>query len=191
MVMRLALLVVMVLLVAGSVVAAGPGQCQSKQDQTQIGQDEEQLASTRLSLKRLTHAVDLWHDANLKGDRTAVTKCERALKDLIKTDIDITQAQIARLDREAAQSALQFKHGDRSWSESAENHADYVDDRSDLGEAKQLFGAKKRLANTWSKSDAFSNKYRLVNDYLDVLRRQAGLQRMELAEDIEELDEDR
>ncbi len=177
---RLALLLMAVLLVSASVAAAGPGQCEHKQSESQIEQDQNNLASTKLTLKRLTHAVDLWHDANLKGDRTAIEKCEMALQDLMEHDLDLTQAQLSQDGKAAAQSALGFKRGARSWSEQ-------VDDQNDLGKEKQLFGAKKRLANTWANSDAFSNKYRLINDYLDVLRRQTGTERIQLAEDTEEL----
>ena len=71
---RLALLLMAALLVLVSVAAAGPGQYEHQQDGNQIGLDKKQLTSTKLTLKRLTHAIDLWHDANLKGDRTAIDK---------------------------------------------------------------------------------------------------------------------
>ncbi len=40
------------------------------------------------------------------------------------------------------------------------------------------------------RTDAFSNKYRLLGDYIDLLRRELGMTRLELAEDIKERHED-
>ena len=102
----------------------------------------------------------------------------------METDLEFSQTQIAQSEQETARSALGFERGARSWSEPADN-------KNDLGKAKQLLGAKKRLAITWANSDAFSNKYRLINDYLDVLRRQTGQERIVLAEDTEEPPNDR
>jgi len=72
-----------------------------------------------------------------------------------------------------------------------DDRADLREDVSDLNQAKQLLSVKERLASTLKQSTAFSNKYRLLGDYLEVLRRELGITRVELAEDVKELHEDR
>ena len=57
--------------------------------------------------------------------------------------------------------------------------------------AEGLLRTKLRLKASFVHSTTFSAKYRLLGDYVEVLRNQLGIVRVELAEDLEELKEDR
>jgi len=187
---RLMTCVALAALALGGTALAG-GKMEKKQDRVEIGKDKQHLEAVQTNLKRLSHVVDLWHDANLKGDQGSIGQCSRDLYQILQEDITATQAMVSACEREVNRSAREFKSGDRRWTEKVDDRSDLADDNNDLVKAKQMLGAKKRLLKSWTNSQAFSNRYRLVNDYLDLMRNQAGLERMELVEDIGELHEDR
>jgi len=187
---KLIILVALASLALGGVAVAS-GNAEKKQDRVEVKKDQQHLKTTKKNLRRLAHTVDLWHDANLKGDQNAVSKWTRDMYQILQEDVNSTQAMVSACEREVGQSAREFQSGHRRWSEKIDDRQDLTDDQKDLLKAQQMLGAKKRLIKSWSNSEAFSNKYRLINDYLGLMRTQTGMKRMELAEDIGELHEGR
>jgi len=178
------------LLVAGGV-NAGDKNVDERQDQKEIRQDKKALVSTRVTVKELSHAINLWHDANLKGDRAKIRKYEDKLYNIMRDDMASTATVVKRYETEASQSAREFKRGDRNWSERTDDHGDLRVDRQDLQKTRGILMTKQRLAASFVKSPAFSSKYRLLGDYVDILRQEQGMTRVELAEDVSEFREDR
>ncbi|MEA3297551.1 MAG: hypothetical protein U9R56_06775 [candidate division Zixibacteria bacterium] len=64
------------------------------------------------------------------------------------------------------------------------------DKHDDFNRARKTLKIKQRLMASFVKSSAFSSKYRLRCDYMEIVRREFGMMRVELAEDIEEFRED-
>ncbi|MCK4301122.1 MAG: hypothetical protein KAW91_00020 [candidate division Zixibacteria bacterium] len=178
------------LLVVGGV-NAGDKNVDEQLDKKEIQQDKRELVSTSTTVKELSHAINLWHDANLKGDRAKIRKYEDKLYNIMRDDIGSTATVVKRYETEASRSAREFERGDRNWSERTDDHVDLRDDRRDLQKAMGLLKTKQRLVSSFVKSPAFSSKYRLLGDYVDILRQEQGLTRIELAEDVSEFREDR
>lgn len=178
------------LLVAGGVNASDKN-VEEQQDKKEIRQDKRELVSTRATVKELSHAINLWHDANLKGDRGKIRKYEDKLYSIMRDDIGSTATVVKRYETETSQSAHEFERGERNWSERTDDHGDLRDDRRDLQKARGILMTKQRLASSFVKSPAFSSKYRLLGDYVDILRQEQAMTRIELAEDVSEFREDR
>ena len=133
------------------------------------------LPESSLTLVKLSHFTDLWHDATLKGDRSKVVQLEHDILALIRTDIGASHKFV-----DGQKVAL--KTGDKL------SLLSYVNDEEDLEEFELLLKVKKRLAGSISKSSAFSNKFRLFGDYREILRREVDLTKFELVEeDTEEI----
>jgi hypothetical protein len=135
------------------------------------------------TLSHLKHHIDLWHDANLKSDPDKISLYEGVLNDIISSDIAYSKKTV----RSFAQIAVL-----ESMSESRE------EDRAELAKnplrSSQQFkslvnnlNSKKKLAEAIRKSKAFSNKYRLLGDYLYLLQQELKIVKVELAN--EESDE--
>jgi len=70
-----------------------------------------------------------------------------------------------------------------------DDRRDWRDDRADLKKMEGLLKAKERLYTSLRKSQSFSGKYRLLGDYLELLKREVRAEKIEVAEDVRELKE--
>ncbi|HWR83499.1 MAG TPA: hypothetical protein VN285_09360 [Candidatus Deferrimicrobium sp.] len=160
-------------------------------DRREIRQDRREQRQTDSIQFRLSAAKDLWVEANLKDDEDDIRTHEGIIRDVISIDIDVSRQTVARFQSEALRSAAEFYEGHEHPFTRIDDRLDKRDDVRDLRRARQLLAAKEGLAEAFTKTDAFSNKYRLLEDYLDILRREQGLVQTEVAEDGRELREDR
>lgn len=177
----------MLLLAAGSLSARNS---EIGQDRKEIRQDRIELAQTQSAFKKLNRAVDFWHDAWLKGDGKKIEQYEQGFCHIIRDDIEASRRLISRHEDELRRSAAEFGQRHDSKAARKDDRADMRDDIADLKRARGLVKVKERLYRTLVRSSAFSNQYRLLGDYLDLLARELGMGRLELAEDIEERHED-
>ncbi|MFH1686923.1 MAG: hypothetical protein ABIE70_05305 [bacterium] len=164
---------------------------QQNADSREIAKDRQSLEAGKSRIKQLSHLIDLWHDANLKGDQSKIDQLAQQLEEMLHRDMDATARAISQAQAEKARSAREFHRGHRHWSEKVDDKRDLSDDIHDADQLRETLKVKKRLAASISKSPAFSNRYRLLGDYMDVMRHEVGMTRLELAEDIGELDQDR
>ncbi len=177
------------LAIAGSV-NAGDKNLEEQMDKKEICQDKSELVSTRVTIKEISAAINLWHDANLKADRAKIRKYEDKLYNIMREDIGSTAKVVERYETEASQSAREFEREHPNWSDRSDGHSDMRDDLKDYHKARGLLKTKQRLSSSFIKSPAFSSKYRLLGDYVDILRQQQRMTRIELAEDVSELGDD-
>jgi hypothetical protein len=120
--------------------------------------------------------------ANLEGDPGKIERHQSKLFGLIRADIKQSHTFVQRREMEASQSA-----GDLQNRNKRKEHQDLRVDLANLKTARQLVMAKEKLFFALKRSDTFSNKYRLLNDYVELLQRELGVVRMELAEDRQEV----
>lgn len=122
---------------------------------------------------RLAYAIDLWHDACLKADAGKVSDCERKIFSLLSVDLSADQQLLGLCAplREATSRAAGGRDSVGLISLDAETYAQTFD----------LVKAKVRVYQAISQSSSFSNKYRLLWDYIELTRRQLGLPRLRLA----------
>lgn len=171
--------------------AAGESYFEKKQDKKEIRQDKGVLGATSAVLDRLTRSIDLWVEANLKGDGKNIHKYETAIFEQIRADIASSRRLVERYEAEVRRSTSEYNRPHDTRAGHRDDRADLRDDVKDLHQARQLLRVKERLASSLHRTTAFSNKYRLLGDYKEVLRRELGMARVELAEDVNELHKDR
>ena len=182
--------IIVILALASDAVAAG-NYLEKKQDKREISQDKKELGTTSATLTRLSGTIDRWVEANLTGHNKKANSYEESILAQIKADIASSQRQLERYEAEVHSSAKEYDRLPQSRTARRDDRSDLRDDVKDLHLARRLLKEKERLASSLHKADAFSNKYRLLGDYMEVMRRELDIVRVELAEDVNELHEDK
>ena len=132
------------------------------------------IKQTETSLVKLAHYIDLWHKANLKGDRKLILSYEEDILDVIKFDIRTSQAFVTYNEKkEADENDKSTYLYDPGWK--------------NINKMSSILKAKKRLAGSFTRTTSFSNKLRLLGDYQELMRRELDLSRVKLAEDWEDM----
>jgi len=185
----LALFVVASVFVAG--VVAGGNLSEKRQDKREIRQNKTELGATSTALARLSGTVDSWVKANLRGDDEKAQYYEESISRQVQADIASSRQLVNRYEAEVRRSNKEYHRPYRFRVARHDDRVDFHDDVKDLDHAKQLLAVKERLVSAFNRTAVFSNRYRLVGDYMETMRRELNLTRAELAEDMNELHEDR
>ncbi len=133
----------------------------------QVDRDSKQI---KVSMVKLSHFVDLWHKANLKGDNKKVFQYEQDILAVVQYDLQVSHKFVSKKEQMQLKGKMNKTH---------------VKANSNLGKMNSIYNAKKRLIGSFSKSTSFSNKLRLVGDYRELMRRELDLSIVRLAEDWE------
>lgn len=119
--------------------------------------------------------VDQWYQAILAGDEGQADGLQRDIVRLLTIDIDRTQNRLTKL----------MEHSRSERADSNATIAEVASPINPLGDSidflRSTLNVKKILLGSISKSDAFSNKYRLLGDYVELIRREVGLPKLKLA----------
>lgn len=126
-----------------------------------------------LTVEGLSHAVDLWHDANLLGNENLIARYEILIDNILRADIKATEMVLKTLESEC--------HADGSGGEPRV--------KAELEDCYRILYEKEKLAEKVRRADTFSEKYRHLGGYINALRRELGMPRLRLAEDKEPLDD--
>jgi len=184
----------LVLLAAGLVLAlvvsglAGDNSAVSNPVKKEFRFDVRETERTALVIKNLSHEVDLWHDAALKRNSKRMRAHEKRIFDMIQDDIQARDRVIYRYENEAGRSLKEVAAEPGSvMSAPAVEKREAIDDIKDLRQAKQLVKAKELLFDSIKRTDTFSNRYRLLGDYLEIVKRESRMNTVEIAEDGREL----
>ena len=188
---RYHLIFTIIVLAFASGAATAGNDLEKKQDKSEIRQDKMELVATSAALARLSGTIDRWVEANLTGHNKKANRYEESILEQIQADIASSRRQIERYEAEVRSSAREYKSLHQSQAARHDDRADLRDDVKDLHLAGRLLKEKERLASSLRKVTAFSNKYRLLGDYMEVMRRELGMAKVELVEDANELREDR
>ncbi|MGH8015929.1 MAG: hypothetical protein ACREBV_07040 [Candidatus Zixiibacteriota bacterium] len=138
--------------------------------------------------KNLTHEIDLWHDATLKKNGKRIRAHEKRIFEIIEADIQARDRVIHRYENEAGRSTAEVAgQPGPAIAAAPSDKLEMHDDIKDLRQAKQLVKAKQLLYDSIKRTDTFSNRYRLLGDYLEIVKRESRMNTIELAEDGREL----
>jgi hypothetical protein len=118
---------------------------------------------------------ELWLEAQLAGHREEAAQIEKELLSLLNCDIYTNQERV----KELAGELVLLSDGLSDTSHS--NATDSLAQKADFREALGTLNAKEALHRSMLKTGAFSNKYRLLGDYIDLLRRELDMPRLKLA----------
>jgi hypothetical protein len=182
------LLIVSILLsiVVSSAAFAG----EKANDLKQVYQDKNQIEYREQFVRNMKANIKMWHKAVLNNQRNEADKRLSLIMNLIETDINRTAALVSMYRQESEQSRQEFAENNKPSEAKADDRRDVYDDRVDLKEASLMLKVKRRMFTSIRKSPVFSNRYRLFNDYVDLIRHEQGTLRQELAEDVTGLKEE-
>jgi hypothetical protein len=141
-------------------------------DPPKAGLDSSQSKLGRPAVDSLNLAVDQWYDAVLAGDDGRAREREKQLLKSLLIDIDQAQERVRQLSSQLA----------------ADNQSVQMDSalhplKDSLSQLNETLQSKRVLVDAITRTDAFSNKYRLLGDYVGLLRREVGLPKLKLAVD--------
>jgi len=146
--------------------------------------DVRESERTNEVVKNLSHEIDLWHDSALKRNGKRMRAHEKRIFEIIEADIQARDRVIYRYENEAGGSIKDVvsQPGPAAMAPAVEKR-EMQDDIKDLRKAKQLVKAKELLFDSIKRTDTFSNRYRLLGDYLEIVKRESRMNGVELAED--------
>ena len=122
----------------------------------------------------LIDLINQWHDANLKADSDQIARSERRIVEFLRTDIERTRWRY-EICRKRTQEFSSRPVG-------VPLTAEQLEALDDLASADQWLKVKKRLLKGFENSRAFSNRYRLAGDYLQILRMEQDQLQVKMAE---------
>jgi len=125
--------------------------------------------------ENLSHHVDLWHDAILKGSKEKTEHYEQEIRSILRSDIMQTEKAVRYYAKKTALAAPEQEPGNVTEESREKAH------RQAFKQSIALLNTKTLLSRSFARSDAFSNKYRLVNDYIELLRKQLDMPKLKLA----------
>lgn len=173
-------------IVVSSAVFAG----EKASDLKQVYQEKNQIEYRDQLVRNLKANIKMWHKAVLRNQRDEADKRLNLIMNLIETDINRSAAMVSMYRQESEQSRKEFAENKKPSEAKSDDRRDAYDDRIDLKEASLMLKVKRRMFASIRKSPVFSNRYRLFNDYVDLIRHEQGKLRQELAEDVTELKEE-
>ncbi len=130
---------------------------------------------------RLAYTMDLWCDATLKGDKKAEQRYEQEIFAFLERDIAADEQLVDACTRQAVEELYGPLVRDSSNLVVVDSGYRPVVSPLLFAQARDLFERKKAVFDALKESDAFSNKYRLLGDYIQLLRRELGLPKLKLA----------
>jgi len=168
-----------------SSVAAG----EKAKDLKQVYNDKDQVQYRERLVRNMSANIKMWHKAVLENHRSEAQERLHLIMDLIETDINRTAALVSMYRQESEESRKEFAENKTPSEEKADDRRDAYDDRIDLKDANLMLKVKRRVFTSIRKSPVFSNRYRLFNDYVDLIRHEQGKLTQKLAEDVGEYKE--
>jgi hypothetical protein len=169
--------------------APAAGQLQKRSDRQELGRGGQALAEVKSTVARLTRAIDLWHEANIHNAARLVKEREKEILNIVEADIrsNATFVLTCRLEVDRSERELEGPHATAAGK--ADDRRDWRDDRANLKRMEGILKVKERLYTSLRRSESFSSKYRLLGDYVDMLRQELRSQKIEVAEDVSEAQE--
>ena len=153
-------------------------------DKAQPPQNNQQnpklIFSINETLNHLAHHIDLWHDANLKGDQEKIKLYEGVIDDIINENIAQTKAAVRNYAQLAVLEGVTSDDKELSLTEPDQT----PNQSSEI--FKGLVGnlnSQKKLSQAIQKTNVFSNKYRLLGDYIYLLKNELKIIKVELAQE--------
>lgn len=123
----------------------------------------------------LDSVMEQWYQFVLEGNDSQANAMERQILRLLSIDVDQTQKRLTSL---LSSGNNADKSTDATFA-SVDSNATPLHDSAEF--LKSSVRVKRILYQSISSSDAFSYKYRLLGDYVDLLRREVGLPKLKLA----------
>ncbi len=132
---------------------------------------KKQINNAIVAYNNLSLAIDFWHDATLKGNSKSVSEHKQMMFAIITEDIKDNH------------QAISYAKLNASYVDKTADKNEKIDDKHNLKNDVSVFRAKKLLFNSLKKSKTFAYSYRLLADYLQILKREIDQNKIEIAGD--------
>jgi len=169
-----------ILALAGFAFAGEKGVRDSRQT-VNIPEPLQEYYYAGLEPEKLAYCIDLWYDAALKGDKTKAAQFEQMINDILRTDLDSTRQALSLFGRQLDESQKAELARDSSSALNNKFSPEILEAQELYGVEWKSYKSKERLVESIAGSGSFSNKYRLMSDYIEVLRRDVGLPKLKYA----------
>lgn len=137
--------------------------------------DSVQSPASITAADSLDIIMEQWYQFILEGNDSQANAVEQQILRLLSTDVDQTQKRLTSL---ISSDKGESKAADATFAKADTNASSLHDSVEFLRSSVRV---KRILYESISASDAFSYKYRLLGDYVDLLRREVGLPKLKLA----------
>ena len=167
---KITLLVVFSMLTLMAVVVLAGTKQNNQNSQTDSTQDKRQINSRVVLYNNLSMAIDYWHDASLKGNKKLIAEKKRIIFEIISNDI------------KDCYQAISYAKLETSYLQDADNKTKNKIQPTQLQYAENSLGTKNLLFTALKKSISFAYSYRLFADYLQILKEEIAVEKIEVAE---------
>ena len=133
----------------------------------EVADDNKLTRRIDFTLDGLMYAVDLWYDASIKDNPKLVARYDVLLDNTLHQDLEATEGAILHLIEDI---------------ESDSPAAVKVQKHQELAGVRATLETKQALARSIGQSEGFSEKYRLLGDYINVLRKELGMPKLKFAD---------
>lgn len=123
-----------------------------------------------VAYNNLSLTIDLWHDASLKADNKAVAEHKQMMFDIISDDIKENYQSVSYAKLDASYTKEETKNS---------ANKNLVDD---LNNDENSLKTKKLLLASLKNSKSFAYSYRLLADYLQLLKNDIDANKIEIAD---------
>jgi hypothetical protein len=156
--------------------AVGTAQISKKTAEGSTGSLPPTDAKIETTLDNLLQEIDLWYDAVLDGNGKGMDKHESMILQIVLNDLDGSQAAVQFCAKQAALAGEQAGAG-------VDVVADVASDIRDMefSQSLSILRSKEQKSKAFVDTESPSNKYRLISDYVDILRKQLGMPKLKLA----------
>lgn len=135
-------------------------------------------SSTHKILNQLSLNTDLWHVAVIRGEDEKALGYQKVLATIIRTDVMASEQLVRKLARRTAIAGISLMNSDGGDEVLKKSKAR----RSLVSEAftrnLRLLRAKAKVLQSIDRNQLSANTYKLLGRYMNILRRQIGLEKV-------------
>ena len=158
---------------SGMVLVVGLGIAQA--EEKDLKGDTVQSTAPVATADSVTFLMEEWYQAVLNGSDSESSDLEKQILRLLTIDLNQTRERLMKILASAPQRE---QSTDASFAK-VDSGANSLNDSVEF--LRSAVNVKRLLVESIAKSDAFSYKYRLLGDYVELIRRDVGLPKLKLA----------
>jgi hypothetical protein len=157
-------------------------------DKNESGKAEQKNMTSQptISADDLQAQYDRWTKAVQAGDSELVSECERSLLGMINVDIAVSQSRVRALAEAVVLDSKSARPADSSEVDSGDstpkNQESIKESRAEFRARLAMLNTKEALWLALEKTHNLSHKYRLLGDYINLLRRELHMPRAKWAD---------
>jgi len=174
--------VIVALFLAVGVATAGPKNQPSDKSLVQVPAKLQEYYYGGLAPEKLAYAIDLWYDAALKGNKSQAARLDETIQNLMRADLDSTRRALSLFGRQMDEAQRAEIAVDSNCVLTGQFSADVDQAREIYSQGWTLYKVKNKLVDKIIAPTSLSHKYRLMSDYIEVLRREVGLPKLRFAD---------